>query len=44
MSLGHSPDIYNYIMTDGVNAAPITLTYGEKDLGVFFTPLSFVGF
>ena len=36
MSLGHSLDIYNYTMTDGDNVAPITRTYGEKDLGVFF--------
>jgi len=38
MSLGHSPDIYNYTMTDGDNVVPIIRTYSEKDLGVFFTP------
>ena len=38
MPLGHSSDIYNYTMTDGDNVAPITWTYGEKELGVFFTP------
>jgi len=38
MSLNRSPDIYNYNMADGDNVARITQAYGEKDLGVFFSP------
>ena len=28
----------HHTITDGDNVAPITRTYSEKDLGVFFTP------
>ena len=37
MSLGHSPGISNYTMTDGDKDAPILQTYSEKHLGAFLT-------
>jgi len=38
MSIGHSPVIYQYTMATEDCVVPITRTYGEKDLGVFFSP------
>jgi len=38
MSIGHSPDIYQSTMTTGDSVVTIEWIYGEKDLGVCFTP------
>ena len=35
MSIGYSPDIYQYTMTTGDSVVSIAWTYGEKYLGVF---------